>query len=553
MRILFLFFTIIGCGLAFAQIEEEDLLTQKGEVSEEHVYKELEDLAKEHYIKGRLREAALIYKQIAQLVDDPEKRNNYLVYAAWLFYEDGSIDDSRELLEKVFMYDPKYVISTELFSESFVDLTEVVRSETLSKLERISREKLKIASDLWHKGDLKGSLRLVEEVIALFPSNYYAYYLKGLIFAKSGDYRRAEQLFNKVIMSDEADKYLKGETFKNLAIIAYKNREFAKAFEFAIKSSNIQESAYTYYLLALSARELGKGKEALAFAQKSFEMEGYKDKDKVALYGDLLIDNEQWLKAIAVLGEAVKKFADDDFLWYLLAKARRGLGAKEEAYAALHEAIRLNKGKSVYYRILLNWLFEDEKYSEIVTLIEKDGIILGKLDQKGIYIVAVSFDNIGKTRKAISIIEDNVNDSSSKELWNLLGSLYIKIGEKEKAKKAFEKALALDPTYDVALENLSKLETPVVARTKRDVKLNYYFEKLTLKDLKIRDMRGVVIKEVPPGFPFSLKKGDLILRVDDDDVYSVESFIRKLRRKRKSTLTVLREGEVITIFVRVEE
>ena len=77
-------------------------------------------------------------------------------------------------------------------------------------------------------------------------------------------------------------------------------------------------------------------------------------------------------------------------------------------------------------------------------------------------LLATCLDNLGQTDDAVSAYKQTINldpmATTARDAWNNLGLLYMHEKKWEDAKKSFDEALRIDPTFQPARVNMEKLK-----------------------------------------------------------------------------------------------
>lgn len=132
-------------------------------------------------------------------------------------------------------------------------------------------------------------------------------------------------------------------------------------------------------------------------------------------------------------------------------------GKREEALAEFEKAIALDpyNAQALYGRGLI---YQGEKQHE--KAIEDFTAAHGLTPQRAEPLVAraVSYLALDKTQEAITDLDEAVQaDANSATAWSYRGQAYERLGDKEKAKISYNRAIALRPRDDAAKHGLARL------------------------------------------------------------------------------------------------
>lgn len=177
----------------------------------------------------------------------------------------------------------------------------------------------KKAEILFGKGDLKAAEKTLIQNISLDPSSTEAYNKLGLIYLRQSQFRKAENIYRKLILTVSTDPAY----FSNLGMALYSQGKAADAKGYYKKAIELDSGrAGRFFSLGQILHELGEVEDALAHLKKAIEMEP-RNLDYLLSLANFYIDRNMPDDARHLLGEILALFPNNEMAQEMLAKVDR--------------------------------------------------------------------------------------------------------------------------------------------------------------------------------------------------------------------------------------
>lgn len=181
--------------------------------------------------------------------------------------------------------------------------------------------------------------------------------------------------------------------------------------------------AYASKLLASTLLNSGSPQQALAIVEPMFDSQ-QQDPEMMSLAGELYMRLRQYAKSAEYFERASKLSPQAPMVYAALAMSHMGLGDNERAVAELEHAAGL-----------------DSKSSRVATL-----LVLSQVRNR-------QFDKALETAKRLE-----AQSPQNPMVQNLKGGVLLMIKDLPAARASFERALAIDPLFIPALDNLTNMD-----------------------------------------------------------------------------------------------
>lgn len=126
----------------------------------------------------------------------------------------------------------------------------------------------------------------------------------------------------------------------------------------------------------------------------------------------------------------------------------------EDAEKRFNTVIGLNPDKADAYYYLGATYYKQEKYALAEQNLEK-AITMNENDQRAQLMLIEMYEITKQNEKRVRLMESIAAKSEDEELWLAIGNLYDEMGNKPKAKEAFQKSLKINPDYTQSLIRLA--------------------------------------------------------------------------------------------------
>ena len=327
----------------------------------------------------------------------------------------------------------------------------------------------------------------LKKVLESGESKAQVHYYLGVVYLSQLEYAKAEKQF---LLALEIDPGIVDSYF-NLGMLYQRQAKFDKALSYykAVVEANIDD-AETYYLMGQCAQCLNMTFEAREFLSESFRLS---PTSQAALdLSIILIAQEEYDEAEKILTHLIDLLSNQDeiadsnlslademeplhFTIGLLLKSR---GKYEEAIKSFYSAIMINDQNEQSYNYLGECCFEIGMEKEAETFFSKASklvlsyiqpvINLGRLyyKQARFYQVVLAMQRALEIKEKTQETENKPPIDCNFELvYNLLGQAYMQLGEKEKAREAFETSIQLNPNQPEIVSNINSSKSSLYEKT----------------------------------------------------------------------------------------
>ncbi len=375
---------------------------------------------------------------------------------AFLSYQSGHIEDSRQICEKILVRNPKHVDALNMLGVIFFhkgDLTSA--SSYLSKAVELRPHHidalLNLANVLQQQGKLEEAESCVKKVIELDTSNAEAYNILGMIHHKKGDVESAISLYKKTLSLNPTHAHAHsnlGYAFENKGCLDEALACFQKAVHY--DSKNFDVSLH----LGILFRKTGNLKESILWFHRALRINPH----HVAALGNLgkvLSDAGRSREAISVFQQAVTldpHYADG---YYNLGIIYQQQELLNEAIICYQKAIRFDGTYPPAFNNLATILHHQGKSEEAIPLF-RQAIRLDPNFAEAHYNLGTALQDrndldgaIGCYRRALQINPRLI------VAYNNLGNVIALQGNLEEAVTIYRRALEIDPRSTLVLNNFA--------------------------------------------------------------------------------------------------
>jgi len=334
------------------------------------------------------------------------------------------------------------------------------------------KQKLLEADQLAAKGEVDNAIAAYEAIITMDPRNAEAFTKLAGFYETKGLKDKAAEKYLFL-----ADAYYDSRLYKGALKYYQKVIELnPEALEARIKAAEIyvvqdmEREAKIEYLviseLCLKNNDLARAEE---FCKKSI---GLKSIEAHYLLGQVYYTKEMWSEAANEFGELLRFKPNHSQALYHLAMADFKAHKIPEAIATCEKVLKANPGDVMIRQVLASAFLQKGDQAEAMReyLGCADQLMqVGKLDDAGeIYqkIFAFAPNDLEARNRAAALYEKSGNTAAAVKEYMFIAELYGKgklDTDKQRAREALQKVLAIDPGSKEAMEKLSQMGVDVSA------------------------------------------------------------------------------------------
>lgn len=279
-------------------------------------------------------------------------------------------------------------------------------------------------------------------------------YKKALSFHTSGKMLEAEQAYKEVLNLFPEQTFIYG----NLADTLVQQNKVLEAEQVLEKGVNeAPQNAQMMVMLSNLKARMGKVEEGLKLSLRAIEIQPNSPEMFYNL-GNIQALSQKLEDACISYRKAISLNPDMGNAWYNLGNALHGLGETKKAIEAFRTSCEKAPGLLPAYINLGNLLTEVTNYEEAQSFYEKAiQIDLNSVPAyKGL---GMLFHVTGELAKAEQHYRLALQKGGEQvEVLTLLGNVHRDQGLEKEAIDFFNKVLALDPSHEIALQNVRKLQ-----------------------------------------------------------------------------------------------
>lgn len=334
----------------------------------------------------------------------------------------------------------------------------------------------KLALGLANQGKFEEAVVYFKKSLEIKPDGQI-YYLLGLTYQKLKKLAEAEKSFKQALMINENMP----QPYNGLGLICFERGLYqlaSKYYKLTIKHNPYDFAAYNN--LGNAYTKMNKKDKATEYYLKAIEIVPQKAEPYNNL-GTLYFQMKDFKKSQENLKKAIEVDPNYTMAYFHLGVLNRRLGKFDEAINYLLKYNTFNPNNAESYRILggcyldLDNLAEAKKYFDQAYKINPNSAFtnndLGNFYRKGhnlklaieCYQKAIKLDpkfagalsNLGVLLEDINLLKKAIKiDPKCSEAYYHLGLIYEKMGNHQKAKEAYQKALEVNPDFFEALSAL---------------------------------------------------------------------------------------------------
>lgn len=419
--------------------------------------------------------------------DDIESR--IIGARGFAFLGKGDIEQAKKLIGEAVAKNPKNPDIRLWEVNLYVQLKDLKQAENV--LDEILKESPDFVPALVLKGNFLKSNQKLDEAVDLYtkaldkdPKEFQARYNRGLsYFALNKD---AEAEKDAAVLTDIAPKHPL-VNYLNALLLAKKNQDDQATEKLQTMGAFVNEYPPALYLMGM----LNFRNQRLEAAEANFRMLlGFapQSADVRIFLANIYMAKGTPQKAIDLLNEIVTDSTTDQRLLGTLSNAYMKAGKADKATEILEKVISIAPdNEEAQTRLALTRLQggnATEGLAELEKLNEKnpDNVQSGLL----LAISYIQANRLEEAEKEILEIKDKMKDNPFPE--NLLGAVYARMNQPDKAREAFNKAIAIKSDFAPAYFNLAGM---AIVEKKFDEAQKLYESVLKFDDKNIKAYTGL--------------------------------------------------------------
>lgn len=420
--------------------------------------------AEQKYNEGDLAAAAALYRQAADATPLGAEKVRLLVTLSSLQHQLGQNEPAIGALSEALAIEPDYRVDPVVLGQSFLDIYYEAQKRAVQARARLAEERRALAVKRFQEGDVAAARELFDQVLALVPNEPNALYYLAVLDQRAGASERALAGFQKLLALRSAQPgavpaALQVQALNSAAILYFDRGYFDDAESALTDALRLDENqSELWNNLGLARRRLGKRQEAMEAFRRAHDIDPAKEA-AINNLGLAYLDASNWQQAAALLLDGTQRFPANPSLWLNLAIAQRGLGDAASAEASFGKAIELDAenrqntaARAASYLALLQ--SEQGRFDRAVESARR--ALAWKADDAQAWTqLGLAQQGLGDLAAAQASLEKaQTLDPAGAEIVNNLGSVYYRQGEFEKARDAFQRAVAIRPDFVAAADNL---------------------------------------------------------------------------------------------------
>ena len=530
----------------------------------------LERLAERSFIEDDLATAAALYRQLFDRQTRDDARVKTLMTIAWVEHLQKLDRDALQTLTRALVIDPNLPFDANLYDGSFrglfLDAQRHAEEERAFQASELTREGL----DHLRRREYSAARRHFEGALAIRHDLVGALYNLALTNLHDGRPDDAITGFQKVLSlaasGTNVSTEMRSLALVNLGYLYQQQNLHVEAEQVLERAVQLEaDNAGAWSNLGVARRRLGKKSEAAEAFRRAYDLSptDISAIDHVAL---AYLDAEDWAQAESILGPATAAHGDNPSLWLKRGLALAGLGDGDGAQAAFERSINLDPQDSAGQAHTAAVQLARHHYGR-----GDDGQALAAAQQalgwrpnlvNGWVYQGLAQKRLGDTQAALASLEKARRlDGTRAEIHNALGTLYVESNRPTEARRAFERALELEPGLTDAQTNLASLGAsgtrrtapppprtgrPPASRPSRPPPPAAEPPSLGIRfadvDYSALGLKGVLVDSVAANSPAAradLRAKDLLLKVDGRDILDVATLERYIAsRARGATVAI---------------
>ena len=538
---------------------------------------ELERQAEDRFVEDDYQGAITLYRQLADRSPQRREKTRVLMYVAYLEHLLGR-DDAVATVRDVLIEDPDFAFRPELYNDTFTGIFYEGQQQALEMRRSLAEDNVRRGNEYLHQRDYGAARREFEAALAYRGDHPAALYNLALVDLYEHREEEAEAGFQKLLaLGETIDPRPRALALTNLGYLYERRGQYQEAETFLEQAVAINaENAQAWSILGASRRQLGKAADATEAFQRAHEL-APADPQVMSNLALALVDAEDWAPAVTLLEKATAADPTSASHWLNLGRARQGAGDVAGAVSAFESATRHDPDDAGGWASnaathLAQHYYEIGDFQQALDQADRAVGWRASLVTARIY-QGLAREALGDLTAARESLEEARRlDPTRADTHNNLGSVYFQLGLYDPATAAFERALAIQPDFPGARDNLQAVQeargrprrpastsgqTPPAqtSAAAQGPRLGVRFADI---DYAALGLKGAMVDRVIGGSPAAragVRKRDLILKIDGRDVIDADALERYVASRPLGstvTLSLLRDNVPQRIDVRLK-
>lgn len=532
---------------------------------------ELRQLAEDSFADDDLEAAVVLYRQLADRTRGRREKSVALMDVAYLEHLLNRNAAAVATVTDILVEDPEYVFQADLYNDSMRDIFYRGQKAASERREELAQDLVRHGLERLRARDYAAARGKLEGALTYQPGSPGAVYHLALVDLYDQREESAQAGFQKLLaLGTPVEPRLRVGAMTNLGYLYQRRQQYAEAEEILEQAVALDpSSADAWSNLGAARRQLGQAVDAADAFRRAYEL-APDDSDTMSHLALAYIDAEDWAQAASLLEKATAADGSRANLWLQLGVARLGVGRSRDAVAAFETAIRLDPGNAGGWAAsaalhLARHYYETRDYRSALASADQVVALGGDVTTARIFqgLARQNLGDLGGARESFEAARRL--DPARADVHNHLGSVYYQLGLLEEAAAAFEQALAIQPDFPSARQNLDGVReaksrprgsgSTAAPRPTRTPRLGLRFADI---DYAALGLKGAMVERVETGGAAGragIEKNDLILKVDGRDVVSVEQlngYVASRPIGSRVTLSLLRDNAPQRIDVRLD-
>ncbi len=538
---------------------------------------DLERQAEDRFAEDDLEGAVALYRRLAGRLSQPPEKNRILMTAAYLEHLLGRDGKAMITVRDVLIEDPDFAFQPELYNDTFTGIFYDGQKQAAAMRASTAELHVRQGNAEMRRGDYQAARRSFETALAHRGDHHIALYNLALVHLHENREEPAEAGFQKLLsLGDAIDASTQALALTNLGYLYERRHQYLEAENFLEQAVVLDPaSSQAWSILGASRRQLGKSAAAAEAFRQAYEL-APEDSQVMSNLALAYVDAEDWGAALELLEKATAADPESSGHWLNLGSARLGMADAAGAVAAFENAIRHDPddrggwASNAATHLALHYYGQGSYQLALEQAHRALGwradLITARICQ------GLARESLGDLTGARQSLEEaRRRDPARADTHNNLGSVYFQLGLYDQARDAFERALAIQPDFPGARENLEAVSearsrprppppasgtaTSQPATTAQGPRLGVRFADI---DYAALGLKGAMVDRVNAGSPAAragVRKNDLILKVDGRDVIDAEALERYVASRPPGgtvTLSLLRDNVPQRIDVRLQ-
>ncbi len=567
---------LLALGHPLASIARQDPAPQVADLAEAGELADLERQAEDRFAEDDLQGAVTLYRRLASRLQQPPERHRVLMTTAYLEHLLGRDGEATATVREVLTADPDFAFQPELYNDTFTGIFYDGREQASSERAAEAESYVRQGNQAMRRGDYAGARRGLEAALARRSDHHVALYNLALVDLHERRNEQAEAGFQKLLAFGESiDAPTRALALTNLGYLYERRHQYLDAESFLEQAVALDpENSQAWSILGACRRQQGKTSAAAEAFRRAYELapENSQAMSNLAL---VYVDTEDWAAALALLEKATTADPESPGHWLNLGRARLGTDDDAGAVAAFESAIRHDPedrgswASNAATHLALHYYGRGDYRQALEqadrALSWRPELITARICQ------GLARESLGDLAGARESLEEARRlDPTRADAHNNLGSVYFQLGLYDQATDAFERALAIQPDFPGARENLKAVRDargrpqppppppgqapPPATPAAGALPLGVRFADI---DYAALGLKGAMVERVRAGSPAAragVRKNDLILKIDGRDVVDAEGLERYVASRPLGstvTLSLLRNNVPQRIDVRL--